>query len=62
MARVIWALFQIATWQLTFYSALRYTHMDDELPCEHSWQAKANDMFFLIESIFAITGFITHAS
>ena len=46
MARVIWALFQIATWQLTFYAALRYIHMDDELPCEHSCHVKSNDIFF----------------
>ena len=46
MARIILALFQIATWQLTFYAALRYTHMVDELPCEHSWQAKSNDILF----------------
>ena len=26
MARVIWARFQITTWQLTFYDALRYSH------------------------------------
>ena len=45
MARVIWAIFQIATWQLTFFVALSYTHTDAELPCEH-WQVQSNNIYF----------------
>ena len=28
------------------YAALSYTHMDAELPCEHSWQVQSNDILF----------------